>query len=283
MIDKNKRDKISNRAIKVSLIGNVVLTILNFVVGLSSNSSALISFAADQFSDILMTIAMAIGLKIGHKPPDEEHPYGHGKIEPLVGLLIVGILLLIAAEIALGSYNKIISGAISPSPAAAFVAFIGIFANIYLASYLKRAGNELNSPSILSVAANKKTDIISNVAVFFGVCGAILGFPILDPVLGIVVSLFILKTAIEVGINNLHILMGTVPKGLKKEILDLNLPGCHDIKINNMGSYAAIELHIEVPSTTSVRRAHEIAEKVEEKLLTIENVEIAEVHVCVKD
>ncbi len=101
------REKTGRKAVTVAISGNILLTIFNFLVGTFSGSTALVAESAHTLSDVLTSIITAIGFKIGLKPPDSLHPYGHGRAEPLVGLVIVVFLVIIAYEILSEVYKKL--------------------------------------------------------------------------------------------------------------------------------------------------------------------------------
>ena len=143
------KDKIGRRTVIFSISGKTVLTVLNFVVGTISGSTALVAESAHTFSDIFTSAIAFIGFKIGLKPADKDHPYGHGKAEPLAGLLIVIFLVVISYEIFLEVFHKIALGSSLTPPGiiAAVMALIGIGANFAMSSYSLKMGRKINSPS----------------------------------------------------------------------------------------------------------------------------------------
>jgi cation diffusion facilitator family transporter len=288
-MDWETRGKIGQRAVIFSVSGKAALTIFNFVVGTLSGSTALIVEAAHTFSDILTSAIAFIGFKIGLKPADNDHPYGHGKAAPLMGLLIVVFLVIISYEIFREVYEKLMLGAALTPPTylAAVMAIIGIGANYALTSYSMKIGKKLNSPAIIADANHQKVDIFACVAILVGIIGSRMGMPILDPLVGAFVGILILKTAFDVAYENINHKMGKIPsdeliKDIKTAALTVDgIYGVHDIKINYMGPYASTELHVEVNNDMILKEAHKLAHIVEN--IIINNVEIvnaAIVHVC---
>ncbi len=288
-MDIEDRKKMGRRAVSVAIIGNVGLTIFNFVIGILSGSTALIAEAAHTFSDILTSTITFIGFRISLKPPDKLHPYGHGRAEPLVGLVIVVFLGIIAFEILSEVYKKIFLGAAltPPETIAAVMALIGIVVNFIMTTYIMRTGKKINSPAIIADAQHQKVDIFSSAAIFVGVIGAQLGYPILDPIVAIFIAIMVLKTAFDVGRENINNILGTVPS---KEIFD-NINECslsvngvlgiHNVRINYLGPYASVELHVTVAEDLSLKEAHAIAHDVEGKIVEdIDMVSMVTVHVC---
>ncbi len=284
-----EREKIGKKASYVAIFGNIFLTIFNLTIGLLSGSTALVAEAFHTLSDVITSIIAFIGFKLGMKPADEEHPYGHGKAEALVGLIIVVFLVIVAYEIISGVYTKIALGeAITPpDKIAAIMAFIGIFVNYIMTTYLIRTGKKINSPALIADGNHQKVDIFSCIAILVGVIGSQLGYPILDPLVGVVIALIIINTAFHMGKDNVNIIMGKVSSSkilndVKISALGLEcVKGVHDIKINNMGPYVSVELHIELNKDLKLEKAHEIAHDVEQKIISdIASVKMVNVHSC---
>lgn len=287
-----ERKKLGRKAVFVAIIGNIGLTIFNFTVGILSGSTALVAEAAHTFSDILTSTITFIGFRIGLKPPDRLHPYGHGRAEPLVGIIIVVFLGIIVYEIFLEAYQRIfLEGPVTPpETTAAVMALAGVFINLIMTTYILRTGKKINSPAIVADAHHQKVDIFSCAAIFVGVIGAQFGFPILDPIIAIFIALMVLKTAFDIAKENINNIMGTVPS---KEVLEnitnsaLSVNGTfdvHNVRINYLGPYASVELHVTVAEDLSLKEAHEIAHNVEEKIINdIDIVSMVMVHVCPKD
>ena len=283
------RKKMGRRAVFVAIIGNIGLTVFNFIVGILSGSTALTAEAGHTFSDILTSTITFIGFRISLKPPDRQHPYGHGRAEPLVGLIIVVFLAIIAFEILSEVYRKIFAGdpITPPETIAAVMALIGIVVNIIMTKYVLKTGKKINSPAIIADAHHQKVDIFSSAAIFAGVIGAQLGFPILDPIVAIFIAIMVLKTAFDVGKENINCILGTVPS---KELLEniensavsvKGVLGIHNVRINYLGPYASVELHITVAEDLSLKEAHLMAHTVEGKVIEdVEVISMATVHVC---
>jgi len=281
------REEIGNRSNKFAILVNVILTILNFVVGIISGSTALVAQAADNAGDLLSNLIGLWAFRVGLRPADAEHPYGHGRIEPLVGLFIALILFFIAYQIFLEAYTKflMVGSLAAPSWIAAGMAIIAFFLNYFTMKYLFKTGREINSQILMATGNQKKMDVFTSVAIFFGIVGSQLGYPILDPILAVVIGVLVIKTAFDVARENINNLMGKVPS--KKLINDIKsvavsvegVYDAHDIKVNNMGPYASVEMHVEVKGDLPLRGAHKIAHKVERTIITkIDIISIAIVH-----
>ena len=290
-MDAQTRKKIGKKAVSVAISGNILLTVLNFVVGTLSGSVALVAEASHTLSDVLTSIITSVGFRIGMMPPDTEHPYGHGRAEPLAGLVIVVFLCIVAFEILSEVYRKLFAGGTlnPPDITAAFMALVGIGANLAMTTYMMRAGKKIKSPAIVADAQHQKVDIFSCSAILIGVIGSRLGIPVLDPIVAIFISLIVLKTAFDIGHENVNNIMGTVPShdvlvDIKRAALSVEgVLGVHDVKINYVGPYASLDLHVEVTDDLTLKEAHKIAHDVEKKVIEgVEVVTMVNVHVCPK-
>ena len=283
------RSKAGTKASLVAIIANCILTVLNIAVGLMSGSYALISEGAHTLSDVATSIIAFIGFKIGQKPADDDHPIGHGRAEAISGLIIVLFLAMVAYEIITGAFNKIFHPELItvPDTYAALMAVFGIFINYCISEYIIKVGKEIKSPAIVADGKHQKTDIFSSIAILFGVIISNMGYPILDPVVGLVIGLLILKTAYEIGKENIDNIMGKIPsKELENKIIRIanrtpNAQGAHNVKVDYLGSYATVYLHVQIDGNLTLNETHEIVHNVENNILKkIPEVKYVMVHAC---
>lgn len=288
-MNREDRDKLGKRAVYVAIAGNVFLTIFNIAVGIMSGSYALISEGAHTISDITTSIIAYIGFKIGSKPADEEHPLGHGRAESIAGLVIVVFLAIIAFEIIKGAIDRLFFGGTTaiPEPIAVVMAIVGVIVNFGMSQYIINLGHRANSPAIIADGKHQRVDILSSMAILFGVLIAQYGYPRLDPFIGLIIGLLIVKTAFDVARENLDAIMGKVPsEDLVNEIIDASnsvpkVCGTHDVRVNYFGSYATVSLHVELPPDMSLDESHKIVHLVQNKI--IEDVDVVQgvtVHAC---
>lgn len=283
------RSKGGKKAAIVAIVANCFLTVFNISVGLISGSYALISEGAHTLSDVATSIIAYVGFKIGQRPADEEHPIGHGRAEAISGLVIVLFLAMVAYEIITGAFAKILNPSLItiPDTLAALMATFGIFTNYAISNYIIKIGEEINSPAIVADGKHQKTDIFSSVAVLVGVVVSNMGYPILDPIIGLVIGLLILKTAYEIGKENIDNIMGKIPsEKLIKRIENIanatpKAQNAHNIKVDYLGSYATVTLHIEVDGNMTVNESHIIAHQVQDNIVNnIPMIKSATVHAC---
>lgn len=283
------RSKAGTKASVIAIVANCILTVLNIFVGLMSGSYALISEGAHTLSDVATSIIAYAGFKIGQKPADREHPIGHGRAEAISGLIIVVFLALVAYEIITGAIDKIIHPELVtvPDVYAALMALFGIFVNYVISEYIIRIGKEIKSPAIVADGKHQKTDIFSSVAILIGVVVSNMGYPILDPIIGLLIGLLIIKTAYSIAKENIDNIMGRVPSeafiNQIKEVAN-NTPhaqNAHNIKVDNLGAYSTVYLHIEVDGNLTLNETHKIVHTVENNILKeIPEVKSVMVHAC---
>ena len=194
----------------------------NFLIGFLSGSTALVAEGTHTLSDVITSVLAYVGFKMGMKPADEEHLYGHGRAEPIVGLIIAVFLGIIAFEIITEVYKKIVLGeALTPSGLiAAVMAIIGIFINYIKTNYLINTGKKINSPVLIADGRHQSVDIFSCAAVLVGVIGSRFGFTFLDPLVAIFIAIMVLKTAFTLARDNLNTIMGKIPYPKSLKILN---------------------------------------------------------------
>lgn len=283
------RSKAGKKAATVAIVANCFLTLFNIAIGIMSGSYALVSEGAHTLSDVATSIIAYIGFKIGQKPADDEHPIGHGRAEAIGGLIIVLFLGMVAYEIMQGAIERLLNPSLITTPDfyAAIMAVLGIMINFSVSEYIIKIGKEIRSPAIVADGKHQKTDIFSSIAVLLSVVVSNIGYPILDPIIGLIIGVLILKTAYEVGKENIDNIMGKVPSqefiNKIKRVANKTpkAQDAHNIKVDYLGSYAVVSLHVKVDGNMTVDESHKIAHIVETNLINkIPEVKYAVVHVC---
>ncbi|MEL7671365.1 cation diffusion facilitator family transporter [Methanobacterium sp.] len=284
-----EREKVGKQASYIAISGNIFLTAFNLIVGIVSGSSALIAEGFHTLSDVITSVLAFVGFKIGMKPADDDHQYGHGRAEPIVGLIIVVFLLIVAYEIISEAYTKIMLGGevIPPSMIAAVMAAIGIGVNYTMSTYLIRSGAKINSQAIIADGKHQRVDIFSCISVLIGVIGSQFGISIMDTLVSVFIAIIILNTAFHLAKDNINTLMGKIPSNQiigdvkKAALVSECVKGVHNVKVNNMGPYVSAELHIELNKDLKLEKSHKIAHEVEQSIINnVESVQMVSVHTC---
>jgi len=273
------------------LVVNVVLVVAKGSVWATTGSLAVGSEAVNSLADSVYSLAILAGLYLTTQPPDFEHPHGHERIEPFVGLFVaVGIfaaggIVLYQAAVALWTGDI----AVTRGPAAVAVLVVAAAAKYLLYRYCLAIGQEHHSPALVATAVDNRNDIFTAGAALVGVLGAAAGFPILDPLAAVVVGFGVLYTGIEVVRDNVGYLVGAAPpEELRAEIVRRALDhpdvqGAHDVIAHYVGPEIDVSLHIEVEGDLTVREAHGIETAVVESIRYLPEVDDVFVHVDPKE
>ena len=273
-----------NREIyRVTLVGgvvNVVLLLFKFVAGIVGHSAAMVADAVHSLSDFVTDVIVLVFVHISGKPQDKSHDYGHGKYETLAMTLIGMALLLVAVGILYSGLTKIVAWAAgaqlqAPGTLALWAALLSVVLKEAVYRYSMVKARQLNSQAVEANAWHHRSDALSSIGTAVGIGGAIfLGsrWTVLDPVASIVVGAFIVKVAVGLLRNGIGDLMEqSLPDAVEQEILQSvaalpNLTEPHDLRTRRIGNHYAIELHILMDGTITLREAHDKATEVENLL-----------------
>ena len=276
----------SRQGISITLAGallNLLLAGIKLAAGVFGNSRALVADAVHSLSDLGSDLVVLGGLRLGARPEDRSHRYGHGKYETLAAL-VLGILLALAG-IAIGasavvSGMKMVKGEMPPSPGALALAAAGlsILVKEGLYRWTRSVARRIGSTVVMANALHHRSDALSSVATLLGVSGAMLfggDARILDPLAALVVGGMIVYAAFGVlrrAVNEL--LEGSVEPETEVRILETvrGVPGArnpHQLRSRRVGCRLVVDLHLEVDDGLSLRAAHEISSRVEESLRNV--------------
>lgn len=277
MRNMNERVSAANRVTWVGLYFNLVLTAFKFFAGVVGHSGAMIADAVHSLSDFATDIVVLVGFRFVGQPPDKGHDYGHGKYETLATAVIGAALLLVGVSIFRGGAVKIGQSLIgqhlkAPGGIAFVAAVLSILVKEGLYRYTVITGRRINSQALIANAWHHRSDALSSIGTMLGIGGAIaLGekWHILDPIAAVVVSLFVIKVAIEILSGSLKELMeGSLTDEVENEILQIAsaFPGVtqpHNLRTRRIGAAIAVDLHIRVPCDMRVDDAHQITAEIE--------------------
>lgn len=265
----------------VGIIGNIALAGMKLVVGLLANSKALIADAAHSASDVAGSVAVLIGIKAAHKPPDQDHPYGHGKAESIAAIIVSVLLLLVGIEIIISSIKAIVAGVTRPPAWYALVAIIiSIAVKEAMFQYKIKLGKRLNSQALIANAWEHRSDVFTSIAALVGVGGAVLGeywqVPVLyymDPLAGLLVAVIVLKMGYNLVKEAIHRTMDHIlheedAQGLYETIRNVQgVQTIDELRAREHGSYVVVDVKISVNPRITVLEGHEIARAVKCKLM----------------
>lgn len=286
------RFKEAEFAAMLGVVGNVVLAIFKYVIGVISGSKALIADAVHSASDVAGSFAVYIGLRAAKQPPDEDHPYGHGKAESIAAIIVSVLLFLVGIEIGKSSFESFFHPIEAPKTIAIYAIIISIIVKEAMFRYKYKLGKRINSDAIIVNAYEHRSDVYSSVAALIGVGAAILGdklgVPWLeygDPVAGIFVSILILKTAWKLGKESIHTTLDHVLHDEDTvEMRDVVLSVPEVKKIGSLharehGHYVIVDLKISVDPHMTVEEGHRVGKEVKQKLIEVSHVQDVFVHI----
>jgi cation diffusion facilitator family transporter len=259
------------RAALVSVASNSTLVVLKLIVGSLSGSVSVLSEAIHSANDLLAALVAWWSVRYSDRPPDEEHPYGHGKIESISGAFEAGLIILAAVWIVVEAVRKVIHRQeVQHLELGAAVMLVSAIVNIVVSRYLYRVANREDSLALKADAAHLSADVYTSFGVAAGLTIVwITGWHILDPLVAIAVALFILR----IGWNLVrdagsHLLDERLPQGELDTIgrilnSEKRVQSWHELRTRKAGSQRQIDVHIVVGTATSLSEAHAIADDLE--------------------
>jgi len=266
---KDKCERCGEMVPWVCFFGNSILALFKVFVGMISGSKGLVADGMHSASDVIATIMVLISLGIAGRKDDDTHPWGHGKVEFVGALMVYAILLALSVFLFIDAVEIILKGNMKPPHIVSFVAAaVSIIANYILSGYGFCAGKHLNSPAMIANANENRADMLSSIAVVFGIIGANLGFVILDPLAAILVALIIFKTALTLGLQALRNLLDISLPAEKIELIRKvivpykQVKGINFIKTRRVGQSVWIEVEIFVDAKKNIKEAHQIAREI---------------------
>jgi cation diffusion facilitator family transporter len=260
----------------IGLVGNIAVSALKFVVGIIGASQAVIADAVHSLSDMTTDIAILLGVRYWSNPADEDHPYGHGRIETIVTLAVGIVLAVIAFGI---GYNAISTVRVEHIRQPKWIAFIGAMASIVVKEILYHwtvaVGKRARSTAVIANAWHHRSDALSSIPAAIAVVVALVNpdWAFVDHIGALVVSLFILHASWRIIKPALEELADRgAPSHINDSIEALvmaidGVDAVHAIRTRRLGASIHVDLHITVDGNMSVCEGHDIAEAVKQQLL----------------
>lgn len=272
VLNSQSSKKIIMRVSNISIVVNVLLSAIKFVVGVIANSGAMISDAIHSVSDVFSTIIVMIGANAAAKDPDQEHPYGHDRMECIAAIVLAIVLFITGIGVGITGVKKIFGGNYGdlavPGALALVAAVISIVVKEGMFWYTRFYGKKVDSTALLADAWHHRSDALSSVGSFIGILGARLGFPICDPLASVVICLFIVKAAYNICKEALDKMVDkSCDDETERKMFDLikSQEGVIslDLLMTRMfGSKLYVDVEIGADENTPLRDSHAIAENV---------------------
>lgn len=271
----NARD-IAMQVSAVSIFVNLFLSIFKLAAGVFGKSSAMVSDAIHSMSDVFSTFIVMIGVTISEKQSDEDHPYGHERLECVASM----ILAMILAATGLGIGFSVIDTAFSwrktelivPGMLAEIAAVVSILVKESLFWYTRAAAKRINSGALMADAWHHRSDALSSIGALFGIFGSRMGFPICDPLASLVISLFICKAAYDIFRDAIDKMVDKscdreTQNRIKKLVMEQEgVQGIDLLKTRMFGAKIYVDVEIAADGNQTLQAAHEIAEHVHDTI-----------------
>ena len=262
----------------VSIIGNLILCVAKLFAGIYINSAALITDAIHTLSDSLSSVVIIFGFAMAKKPSDKEHPFGHGRMESVAALIIAILLCVAGIELLKFSIDRMQNPTVSGTSLYVILFVLStIVAKEIMARFSYELGDMIDSKALKADALHHRTDAVTTLLVIVALVGSRFGYPNLDGIMGIIVSIIICYSAFIIAKDAISPLIGEAPS---QELLDQiksvvhgreDVIGVHDIICHFYGHVRIISLHLEVSSEESALALHTLAESVEKEIASRTN------------
>ena len=280
MMDEKQRLR---EVYKVTIAGsiiNVLLLVLKFAAGILGHSAAMIADAIHSLTDFATDVIVLVFVKLGNKPMDKDHDYGHGKYETLataiIGISLFAVGMMICWSGLVKTYQALCGEQLQQPGIVALVAAVASVAlKEWAYQFTVRTGRKYHSEAVVANAWHHRSDALSSIGTMMGIGGAILlgsHWAVLDPLAAIVVSVFIIKAAWSLVMQSVKELTdASLSEKEEDEILktaseEEGVGEIHNLRTRRIGNKIAIEMHVRMPGSLSLYAAHERATAIEQRL-----------------
>ncbi len=277
-ISDEERYKIGNKITWITIVVNVFLAVTKVLVGILSNSTAILADGIHTVSDVGSSIGIIVGFLISKKAEDREHQYGHEKAESISGFILSIFLIAVGMKIGYSAFGIILSGKNQvPGSIAAWVAGISIFVKELQFRIALYGGKKINSSALIADAWHHRSDAFSSIAALIGIIGARMGYTYLDPLAGLIVAIIIIKVGLKLFIQGYNELMDVSIEEDKLFILVNKITSLHEVlNINKIrtrkhGAKVFVDIKVCVNPNFTVLKGHTISHEVED--LVYDNIE----------
>lgn len=265
-------ENIANRVSFITIVGNVLLSIIKLLAGIIAHSNAMISDAIHSASDVFSTIIVIIGIKLSARKPDKEHPYGHERMECVAATVLSIVLFITGLGIGSTAVKNITSGSYNtlqiPGILALAAAILSIVCKEGMYWYTRYNARKIDSSALMADAWHHRSDAFSSIGALVGIAGARLGFPVMDSVASLVIFVFIIKAAYDIFKDAIDKMVDhSCDDRTEKEIRDCvmgnkDVLGIDLLQTRIFGNKIYVDVEIRANASYTLKEAHEIAESV---------------------
>lgn len=258
----------------VGIFCNLLLFTIKIFAGLLTGAISIVADAFNNLSDAGSSIVTLIGFRMAGKPADHDHPFGHGRIEYIAGLIVSALILLMGFELLKSSIDKILNPTpLESSNISILILIISVCIKLWMGFFNRKIGKKLNASAMIATSADSFNDCIATTAVLVGFLVFKFANINLDGYMGVAVALFVMWAGYNTAKDTIEPLLGLAPDPEfvlnvkncvleKKEIL-----GIHDMHVHDYGpGRVYVSMHAEIPSDMDVLKAHDIIDSAEEEV-----------------
>ncbi|WP_213496195.1 cation diffusion facilitator family transporter [Lactococcus formosensis] len=267
-----KELKIAEKGAWISISAYIILAFTKIFMGIFANSEALRADGLNNFTDVIASVSVLIGLKLARKPKDNDHRYGHWKFENIASMVTSFIMLMVGIEVLYSSFEKIVNNSFTPPhPLSALVGIGSALVMVIVYIYNSRLAKKVNSQALMAAAKDNLSDAYTSIGAAVAIAASYLHFYILDTVAAFIIGIIIIKTAVEIFRESSFTLSDGFPeKDLEKYKKDiLKIPGVKGVPFLRGRTYGAnifLDIVIYVDAQLSVAESHLITEEIEKQL-----------------
>jgi cation diffusion facilitator family transporter len=251
---------------------NLAVAGAKLIFGYATGTVSMISDGFHSLTDAASNVMGIVGLRASRKPPDYDHPYGHRKYETLAAAGIFIFLLFTVVEVTRAALSRIAGEAAPVVTLASFaVMLVTLFINVLVVRYERGEGRRLHSEILMADAMHTRSDVLTSCAVLVSLAAVRLGYPILDPVGGLVIAVFIARTGWQIGRETSRVLSDSVvldEEEIRRVVMSVPLVlGCHHIRSRGSADHTFLDLHVWFAADTTLFEAHRLSHVVKDSLL----------------
>lgn len=256
----------------VSIVVNILLSVMKLLAGIAARSGAMISDAVHSASDVFSTLIVIVGVSLSSRKSDTEHQYGHERMECVAAMVLAVVLAATGFGIGYAGLTKILSlgegGMVIPGKLALAAAVVSIAVKEWMYWFTKRAAERINSGALMADAWHHRSDSLSSAGAFVGILGARMGYPVLDPVASLVICLFIEKAAFDIFRDAMDKMVDkSAPDEVVTEMKEViggqeGVVRIDEIKTRLFGAKIYVDVEIAADGDKPLAEGHEIAENV---------------------
>lgn len=276
IVSEDEFQRVANKVSFVTIIGNILLSVMKLIAGFIAHSNAMISDAIHSASDVFSTFVVIIGIKLASKKADKEHPYGHERLECVAAIVLSMVLFITGFGIGAAALKNITSGdynnIVVPGILALVAAIVSIVSKEAMYWYTRYNAKRIDSSALMADAWHHRSDAFSSIGALIGIAGARLGFPIMDSIASLIIFVFIIKAAYDIFKDAIDKMVDhacdddTVNQIRECVMKHEDVLGIDMLQTRIFGNKIYVDLEIATDGSYTLSKAHTIAESVHDDI-----------------